>query len=76
MSAIGGLSSTESSSVAGRKIFVSHDSGLVTAHPEVNPKTGVRVGDNPTGTQRTDDPELGERISLLSSVDFFAREDG
>jgi hypothetical protein len=31
--------------VAGRKIFVSHDSGLVTAHPEVNPKTGVRVGD-------------------------------
>jgi hypothetical protein len=33
---IGALSLTHSSSVAGREIFVSHNSGRMTAYPEIN----------------------------------------
>jgi hypothetical protein len=37
------------------------------------PQSGcyVRVGDHPTGTQRTDDTELGERIALFSTVEHW-----
>jgi hypothetical protein len=31
------------------------------------------VGDNPTGTQRTDDTELGERIALLTTIEIQPR---
>ena len=40
-----------SSSVAGRQIFVSHNPGRITAHPDL-PQNGcnVRVGDDPPRT--------------------------
>ena len=48
-------------------------SGRMTANSEVGPKTSsFRLGHNPTGTQRTDDIGLGERIGLESTVELFA----
>jgi hypothetical protein len=32
-------------------------------------RSNVRVGDDPTGTQRTDDTDLGERIGLIAPTE-------
>src|ERR1700722_20541134 len=49
------------------------NSGVPSGSPpnrKLPPKRrNVRVGDHPTGTQRTDDTELGERIGLNSTAD-------
>jgi hypothetical protein len=47
----------------------------MTAHTEVIQNgCNVRLGDHPTGTPRTDDTELGERIGLNAPVEMLQRQ--
>ena len=47
-----------SSSVAGRKIFVSHNSGRITAYPEVIPENAVLSGLATILQERENKPDL------------------